>query len=119
MVYIETGNASEAYRRAYDASRMKPETVNRKAVELIQNGKVAARVEALREVHRKRHEITVDSLTEDARRILELAEQEGQAAAGVSALTLIAKLHGLLTEKRELSAPGGGPVILEIVHGDG
>ncbi|MGU9998175.1 terminase small subunit, partial [Bordetella avium] len=28
LAYVETGNASEAYRRAYSAERMKPETVN-------------------------------------------------------------------------------------------
>lgn len=28
LAYIETGNASEAYRQAYDAENMKPDTVN-------------------------------------------------------------------------------------------
>lgn len=31
--YVETGNASEAYRRAYDAARMKPEVIAVKASE--------------------------------------------------------------------------------------
>ena len=34
QVYVETGNASEAYRRAYDAKNMKSETVRRTAKEL-------------------------------------------------------------------------------------
>ncbi len=33
--YVELGNASEAYRRSYDASRMKTESINRKAKELM------------------------------------------------------------------------------------
>ena len=45
--YIETGNASEAYRQAYSCGKMKTETVNRKAVELMANGKVSARVKEL------------------------------------------------------------------------
>lgn len=47
LAYIETGNASEAYRRSYSAGRMKPETINRKAKELIDNGKIAARLKEL------------------------------------------------------------------------
>lgn len=49
LAYIETGNASEAYRRAYNAANMKPETVNRKAKELLDNGKIAARLKELNE----------------------------------------------------------------------
>lgn len=60
--YVETGNASEAYRRAYNTDDMKPSTVNRKAVELLENGKITARLDELQRVAQKRHEITVDSL---------------------------------------------------------
>lgn len=42
--YIETGNASEAYRQAYDAGKMKPATVNRTAKSLVDDPKIAARV---------------------------------------------------------------------------
>ncbi len=36
--YVETGNASEAYRRAYSCSKMKDGTVKVKAAELLKNG---------------------------------------------------------------------------------
>ena len=49
LAYIETGNASEAYRRAYSAGKMKPETVNRKAFDLMQDGKITARLADLKE----------------------------------------------------------------------
>ena len=42
--YLETGNASEAYRRAFSCGKMKSGTVNRKAIELFENGKITARV---------------------------------------------------------------------------
>ena len=32
QVYVETSNASEAYRQAYDALKMKPETITRKSL---------------------------------------------------------------------------------------
>jgi len=48
--YIETGNASEAYRQAYDASAMKPATVNKRSNELFANGAITGRIAELRGV---------------------------------------------------------------------
>lgn len=45
--YVELGNASLAYRYAYDTDKMKPETVNRCAFELLNNRKVTTRIEEL------------------------------------------------------------------------
>lgn len=45
--YIKCGNASAAYRKAYNTQAMKPETVNRKAKELIDLGKISARIAEL------------------------------------------------------------------------
>ena len=95
MAYVETGNASEAYRRAYDASRMKAETVNRKAAELLANGKITARVAALKAEHRQRHAITVDDLVSDLLRIRALAEDSGQLGVARQAVMDIGKLLGL------------------------
>jgi len=47
LAYFKTGNASEAYREAYDVSKMKPETINRRAHDLVNNGKIKARIEDL------------------------------------------------------------------------
>jgi phage terminase small subunit len=61
--YIETGSASEAYRRCYDvAADTKPTTINVKACELLGNQKVAAYVGELQAEHRKRHAQTVDRI---------------------------------------------------------
>ena len=46
--YVATGNASEAYRRAYD-THGSPETVAREAHALVTHPKVAPRIEELRE----------------------------------------------------------------------
>lgn len=58
--YLETGNASEAYRQSYDAGNMKPETVNRTAKELLDNPKIAARLNELKDLQLKRHNVTID-----------------------------------------------------------
>lgn len=107
QAYVETGNASEAYRSAYDASNMLPASVNRKAKECLDHVKISARIDILRQKHQERHNVTVDSLTEDAQSMLIIAQETGNVSGGVSALTLIAKLHGLLTEKRELTGKNG------------
>lgn len=47
--FIKCGNASEAYKRAYDCKNMKPETINVKACELLKNGNITVRVKELDE----------------------------------------------------------------------
>lgn len=103
MAYVETGNASEAYRRSYNAEKMKPETVNRNAKALMDNNKVATRVQELRAAHVERHEITVDDLIrelEEARSIAMAGERQ-QPAAMVAASMGKAKLLGLIVDKAE------------------
>ena len=58
--YVELGNASEAYRLSYDAESMKPETVNREAFTLLENPKIATRINELKDCHLKRHGVTID-----------------------------------------------------------
>lgn len=60
--YIECGNASEAYRRAYSCSNMKDESINRKAIELLNNGKIAAMVKGLQEELKKKSDITKEEV---------------------------------------------------------
>lgn len=60
--YIECGNASEAYRRAYSCSNMKDESINRKAIELLNNGKISARVKGLQEELKKKSDITKEEV---------------------------------------------------------
>lgn len=47
--YIETGNASEAYRRAYNVENMLSTTVGHKAHILIKQGQIAAKIAEIRE----------------------------------------------------------------------
>lgn len=60
--YIECGNASEAYRRAYSCSNMKDESINRKSIELLNNGKITARVKELQEELKKKSDITKEEV---------------------------------------------------------
>ena len=60
--YIECGNASEAYRRAYSCSNMKDESINVKAVELLNNGKITVRVKELQEELKRKLDITKEEV---------------------------------------------------------
>lgn len=99
LSYMETGNASEAYRRAYDAKKMKPETVNRAAKELADHPKISARMAELQAEAKERAMVTVESLTRELEEARLLAMQEASPAPAVAATMGKAKLHGLLTDK--------------------
>lgn len=105
--YVETGNASEAYRRAYNAENMKPETVWKRACELLAGGKVAGRVSELQAAATERCIVTVASITQELEEARTLALQEAQASAAVSASMGKAKLHGFLVDKRDLTSSDG------------
>ena len=95
--YIECGNASEAYRTAYDAENMKGGTINKKSSELMANGHIAARLEEIRAPIIQKHNITVDSLIAELEeaRMAALTAETPQSSAAVSATMSKAKLVGL------------------------
>jgi phage terminase small subunit len=103
MKYIETGNASEAYRKAYDTKNMKPETIHKRASELLGNGEVTGRIEGLKKEHRNRHDVTIDSITLELEEARQLAISTEHASAAVSATMGKAKIHGLLVDKNEIT----------------
>lgn len=95
LAYLETGNASEAYRRSYDAENMTPESVNRKAKELIDNGKITARLEELRAPVIAKAQLTVEDLLAELEEARKLAIDTETPAPAVSATMGKAKLLGL------------------------
>jgi phage terminase small subunit len=95
LVYLETGNASEAYRRAYSAENMKPDSINVNACKLLADAKIALRLEELREPIMQRHAITVDDLLAELEEARQLAISTEAPAPAVSATMGKAKLLGL------------------------
>lgn len=109
QAYIETGNASEAYRTAYAADKMKPESINVNASKLLASAKVALRVDELRQAHLERHKLTVDDLIAELEeaRLAALGAETPQSSAAVGATMGKAKLLGL------------GKVIVDNISSDG
>jgi len=113
QVYIETGCKSTAYREAYNAGKMKPNTVNRRAFELFETDMVSARVAELQAEHRAKLGITIERLTDDLENARLMAHKEGQAGAAVSAITATAKLHGLWVDRSKVETAAIGDMTPE------
>ena len=111
QAFVETGNASESYRRSYNTSRMAVNTIAKRASEMLDNGAVAGRIASLRQAHTKRHAITVDTLLAKLDKVYDAAMDTGegesmrpaQAAAATGAVMAQAKLLGLDKQLIEVS----------------
>ena len=111
LVYLETGNASEAYRQAYDAKDMQDSTINRKAKDLLYNGKITARVQELRKPAVEAAQVTLTEHLNDLKRLRDKAEQEGKYSAAIAAETARGKASGLYVENVNHSGNVGLPSI--------
>lgn len=69
--YLECGNASEAYRYAYNCKDISPTTINRKAVEVLENGKIAARIKSMQDKLAAVSNITKERILSELDAILE------------------------------------------------
>ena len=101
------GNASDAYRAAYNTQNCSMSTINRKAKFELDKGKIGARIDVLKAEQAKNEAITVEEISGALRRALDGAAAAGQWSAASQAALGLAKLGGLLVEKRQLSGDLG------------
>lgn len=138
--YINTGNASEAYRRSYNASKMKDEVIAVKASELLKTGNVSVRVKELKVQMTQKFEVTREKLgkmlldrAELVEKMQELAKKEKltateenqymrllmllKASDGNKAIDLLSKMFGLNEpDKQEVTHKG---ISINIIKPDG
>lgn len=123
LKYVESGNASAAYRHAFNAENSSEKTVWQAASRLLADPKVAARVAELQEMHRKRHCVTVDRVLQeyaklaflDIRRAFDeegnlkpIHELDDDTAAAISGIEVeIRKVQGESDEEMEGQPHGG------------
>lgn len=110
LAYVETGNASEAYRRSYNTANMADKTAQREGYNLLQNPLIQGRIEELRNKVMERHEITVDTLLAELEEARLLGKETGKASAMVTASMGKAKLLGLDKQIVELTGKDGAPI---------
>ena len=95
IAYLETGNASAAYRASYEAGGMAPATVNRTAHALLNNRKITARLAELRAPILDRAQLNLERHLDILARIRDNAEAKHQFSAAVAAEVARGKAAGL------------------------
>lgn len=97
--YIQCGNASDAYRAAYDCSKMLPQTVNRAAFGLFNNSKITTRIKDLRDKAAEAAMVTLQGHLNDLKRLRDAAEADQQYSAAITAEISRGKAAGLYAER--------------------
>lgn len=75
--YINTGNQSEAYRRAYNTENCNKNTINRKAKEVYDNVKVSARINELKNQLSVEYSKTREDIIKDLTDIIDQYKRKG------------------------------------------
>ena len=93
--YLATGNATEAYRRAYDTARMTERTIQKRAGELLAHGAIAGRIAAARAKAEDQGVYTLEQHMNELKTLRELAKRNGQdVGAAVAAEVKRGELMG-------------------------
>ena len=101
--YLATGNASEAYRRAYHTARMTERTIQKRASELLAHVAIAGRIAAAREKAEDQSVYTLQQHMDELKTLRELAKRNGQISAAVAAEVKRGELMGYYVQRRENS----------------
>ena len=97
--YINTGNASESYRRAYDCKNSKNKTIQNEATKLMNNPVVARAIELEQQKLSRTSQLGSKDLEKRMVNIYDTSFNEGQYNVALNALNAIAKLNGLIVNK--------------------
>ena len=99
LAYIETGNASEAYRRSYSSEKMKESSVNVNASKLLADAKIAQRLEELRKPAVEAAQLTLEQHLHDLKDLRDKAAGEGKYGPAIQAEIARGKASGLHVER--------------------
>lgn len=111
IAYIETGNATEAYRRVYNPTTTKEATLNRSAKALVDNPKIAARVADLRAPVIEAAQMTLESHLDELKRLRDAALSAEKYGPAINAEVARGRASGFYVEK--VSLQGGLTVVVK------
>ena len=102
LEYMKDGNASRAYREAYDAENMGEATINVQASKLLKNDKVAIRIQELRN---KETESAILSIEKRKEMLTKFAYEEDSGNA-MKAIEILNKMDGVYVVKQQTEVSG-------------
>jgi phage terminase small subunit len=110
LPYVETSNASEAYRRSYDVGDdTNPKGIWVNASKLLADPKVAQRVMELQAKAVERTMVTVQTLTQELDEDRAIARKLDMPSAAITAVMGKAKLHGLAADRQLVGGDSNAP----------
>ena len=117
---VKGSTQADAYRTAYDAGSMKDETIWSNASRLIDNSKVKARIQELRQPSIDKVQLTLESHLTDLLKLRNMAAKDEKWSAAIQAETIRGKAAGLHIDKMDVKQELGELKIsvIELVSGD-
>ncbi|MGZ0245653.1 MAG: hypothetical protein ACKVH1_06725, partial [Alphaproteobacteria bacterium] len=94
---------------------MKRDTIHSRASELLKHGGIAAKITQLKAELATDNEVTFGEVAAALRASIKATMEAGQYSAAISACMGLAKLGGLLVEKRRVSVDDSGQSYLDAV----
>ena len=108
---------ADAYRTAFDADKSKPETIHKRASELMANGEVSGRVAELRGKLSAKSLWTREMSVQALVSAYKIAKGKDNASGMTGAIKELNAMHGFNEPtKHELSGPNGGPVDIQAIQ---
>ena len=119
QVYVQTGNASEAYRQAYDVGGMKSDSINVNASKQLNNAKIALRVKELQSEIEKRELWSKEDSIKILSGIAKGDDPDARPTDKVNAVKALNSMHGW--DKQVIdhtSSDGSMTPVLTVKFGD-
>ena len=99
---VKGKSPSDAYKSAYDAGKMKSASISVQAAKLLCDPRIALRIEALRKPVVEKLQYGLEEAMKEAEAAMMVAAGKDNGGAMVAAVTLRAKLCGLLIDRKEI-----------------
>ena len=114
-IVLDEMNLSDAYRSAYNTSKMTDKTINEKACLLAKDGKIKARIEQMRQ-----ETVTPKVMSAQRRRekLSNLAETSDDPNIAMKAIDLLNKMTGEYVQKIEAEVQTETTINIELVDDD-
>lgn len=93
---------ADAYRKVYNAASMTAKTLHKRATELMKNGAMTGRIAGLRKPVVEKLQYDLEKAMLEAAEAFNVSKSKENGGAMVAAVTLRAKLNGLLIERKEI-----------------